>query len=62
MVLATLEREMKEAGHNMVTTWSGIEPLRLCAVDSLLVGTIYLIYLLASFWNGFCVCRSGLKY
>ena len=27
--LATLERELKEAGYGMVTTWSGIEPLRL---------------------------------
>ena len=39
-VLATLDRELKEAGYDTVTTWSGVEALRLLnsnTFDSLLV-------------------------
>jgi CheY-like chemotaxis protein len=62
-VLTTVDRELKEAGYDMVTTWSGVEALRLLNSHTFLIRyslmTISRIYILATFWRGFLTCQFG---
>ena len=60
-VLATLDRELKEAGYDTVTAWSGVEALRLLnsqTFDSLLVDDYLPDLYIGDFLEGLA-CQFG---